>query len=228
MTSRKTIVVTLLSALGVIALFFIYPQRYHTGKNLSNIPAQAKALAATHDIETGDIIFQTSLSTQSKAIQQATNSIYSHCGIIFKQDNKLYVYEAVQPVKITPLDKWIARGEGGHFVIKRLKNAQAILTPAVLNNMQKTGAAFIGKNYDAYFEWADERIYCSELIWKIYNRATGLSIGQLQQLKDFNLSTPAVKQKLAERYGNNVPLDETVISPASIFNSNLLATVMSN
>ncbi len=87
--------------------------------------------------------------------------------------------------------------------------------------------AFTNKNYDAYFEWTDTRIYCSELVWKIYYRAAGIDVGQLQQLKDFNLNSLAVKQKLAERYGKNIPQNETVISPASIYNSNLLATVIS-
>jgi hypothetical protein len=52
-------------------------------------------------------------------------------------------------------------------------------------------------------------------------------VGQLQQLRDFDLSNPAVKAKLTERYGNNLPLNETVISPVSIFNSPELVTVLS-
>jgi len=37
-----------------------------------------------------------------------------------------------------------------------------------------------------------------------------------------------VKQKLAERYGDNIPDDELVISPASMFNSDQLITVFEN
>jgi hypothetical protein len=37
-----------------------------------------------------------------------------------------------------------------------------------------------------------------------------------------------VKKKMKERYGNKIPLNEIVISPASIFNSELLVTVKSN
>ena len=51
-------------------------------------------------------------------------------------------------------------------------------------------------------------------------------MGQLQQLRDFDLSNPAVQAKLRERYGRNLPLDETVISPVSIFNSPELVTVL--
>ena len=77
-----------------------------------------------------------------------------------------------------------------------------------------------------YFGWSDDRIYCSELIWKVYERGLGRKIGQLQQLRDFDLSNPAVQAKLHERYGNRLPLAETVISPVSIFNSPELVTVL--
>lgn len=178
-------------------------------------------------LKNGDIIFQTSQSAQSKAIQLATNSKYSHCGIVYKENGKFYVFEAIQPVKTTPLDKWIARGKDSHYVIKRLKNDK-ILTPENLRKMKAVGKTFAGKNYDLYFEWSNDRIYCSELIWKIYKEGTGIEIGKLQQLKDFDLTNPSVKQKLKERYGNSIPQNEKVISPAAIFESEVLYTVIEN
>ncbi|WP_265733451.1 YiiX/YebB-like N1pC/P60 family cysteine hydrolase [Acinetobacter sp. ANC 3832] len=53
--------------------------------------------------ETGDIIFQTSKSAQSVVIQKATHSPYSHMGMIVKKQGKLWVLEAIQPVKYTAL-----------------------------------------------------------------------------------------------------------------------------
>jgi uncharacterized protein YycO len=94
--------------------------------------------------------------------------------------------------------------------------------------MKQVGEEFRGKNYDLTFEWSDDKIYCSELIWKIYQRATGIEIGKLEKLSDFDLTSDAVKKKMKERYGNKIPLNEIVISPASIFNSELLVTVKSN
>ena len=177
------------------------------------------------EFQNGDIIFQTSQSTQSKAIQLATNSKYSHVGIIYNNNNKFFVYEAVQPVKLTPLDQWIDRGLNDHYVVKRLKNADNILTKEALAKMKKVGEQYKGKNYDIYFEWSDDKIYCSELVWKVYKEATGIEIGELEELSDFDLSHKAVKQKMKERYGDNIPLDEKVISPAAMFNSNKLITV---
>ena len=45
---------------------------------------------------------------------------------------------------------------------------------------------FEGKPYDLYFEWSDERIYCSELVWKMY-AALGVKLGTLQKLREFDL-----------------------------------------
>lgn len=176
----------------------------------------------------GDIIFQTSLSSQSKAIQIATKSPYSHMGIVYVKDNKAYVFEAARKVKLTPLDEWVRRGKNGKFVVKRVRNYKKILTRDVQNKMQIYGRKFEGKAYDLYFGWSDERIYCSELVWKIYESTTCLQIGTLQRLKDFDLSAPEVRKKLKERYGSNIPENETVISPQSMYSSELLETVYKN
>lgn len=196
----------------------------------SNAPKTPAAVTASQlgDLKNGDLIFQTSLSSQSKAVQLATKSKYSHCGIVYQEGSKFYVFEAVQPVKRTPLQQWIARGQGGKYVVKRLKNADQVLTPAVLKKMKQVGDQFNGKKYDLTFEWSDDKIYCSELIWKVYQRATGLEIGKLEKLGSFDLTSDVVKKKMKERYGNKVPLEEPVISPAAVFESEWLVTVKSN
>ena len=96
----------------------------------------------------------------------------------------------------------------------------------MLSSLKAAGQTLLGHNYDLYFGWSDDRIYCSELIWKVYERGLDRRLGQLQQLHDFDLSNPAVQVKLRERYGRNLPLAETVISPVSIFNSPELVTVL--
>jgi uncharacterized protein YcfL len=173
----------------------------------------------------GDIIFQTSQSEQSIAIQKATHSQYSHMGIVFLRNGSPYVYEAIKTVQYTPLRKWIDRGEGGQYVVKRLREADRILTSQAVKKLRQAGNKFEGKPYDSYFEWSDKRIYCSELVWKIYDRGLGIRVGKLQKVRDLDLSDPIVKNKIKERYGNKVPLEETVISPGEMFSYDLLVTV---
>jgi uncharacterized protein YycO len=173
----------------------------------------------------GDIIFHTSRSAQSLAIQKATGSRYSHMGIVYLEDGQPMVFEAVEPVKLTPLATWIARGVNGHYVVKRLADAETLLTPEALQRMLDIGKTFEDRHYDLAFEWSDDRIYCSELVWKIYQRALGIEVGQLRTISDFDLSDPLVQAKVRERYGGPPPADETVISPADIYASDLLVTV---
>jgi hypothetical protein len=173
----------------------------------------------------GDILFQTSGSGQSLAIQLATNSPYSHCGILLEKNGQLFVFEAIQPVKFTPIDKWIKRGDDHYYVLKRLIKADSILHTENINKMRKLALAFEGKDYDLPFEWSDEKLYCSELVYKMLQRTTGFEVGKLASLKDFDLNAPIVKRIMKERYGNTIPYDQQVISPVAIFNSPLLLTV---
>lgn len=223
---KKGIIILGIAGLLVMGGLYAKKRLYDTDHRTRYAGKEDKGFISKEEIKNGDLIFQTSLSAQSKAIQLATRSKYSHCGIIYSEKEKWYVYEAVQPVKMTPLDKWIARGEKGHYIIKRLKNASQVLTADVLRKMKQEGEKLKGKNYDLTFEWSDDRIYCSELIWKIYKRATGIAVGKLEKLSDFDLTNEAVRKKMKERYGNQFPMNEQVISPASIFNSNLLETVI--
>lgn len=213
-------------AIGVYFLICFGCSSPETDTTVANTDNTSTQINTSTDLRDGDIIFQTSTSGQSQAIQLATKSKYSHMGIVYNQNGKFFVFEAIQPVKMTLLADWVSRGENGHFVVKRLKNADLVLTPEKLSKMKSIGEKFQNKDYDLYFEWSDERIYCSELVWKIYKEATGIEIGELQKLSDFDLSSNIVKQKIEERYGNKIPLDEKVISPAAMFNSDKLITIL--
>ncbi|MET4073700.1 YiiX family permuted papain-like enzyme [Hymenobacter sp. UYCo722] len=212
-----------LTGLALVA----YPRLHH---HLLRFQSHRAATAVTAQIapqlRDGDLIFHTSQSAQSRAIQLATHSAWSHCGIVYRKGANWQVFEAVQPVKLTPLADWVARGQGGHFVTKRLRDAATVLTPTALARLKAAGQPMLGHNYDLYFGWSDDRIYCSELIWKVYERGLCRRLGQLQHLRDFDLSNAAVRAKLRERYSNHLPLNETVISPVSIFDSPELVAVL--
>lgn len=178
-------------------------------------------LDSTTDWQNGDIVFQDSESTQSKAIKLATKSNYSHCGIVMNLNDEWMVLEAVQPVRVTPIDEWIAQGTDGKYANKRLKDTD-ILTEKVGTKMWQVGESFLGKNYDVFFDWGDERLYCSELVWKIYERGAGIELGSRKKLKEYNLNSKEVKEQLKLRYGADVPLNREMISPQDIFESDLL------
>ena len=176
-------------------------------------------------VRDGDIIFHTSRSSQSEAVQRATASRYSHMGLVLYRAGAPYVLEAAATVRYTPLDQWIARGQGRHFVLKRLKAAATVLDSKTLGALREGARRLQGRPYDLTFEWSDERLYCSELVWKLYDRAAGVRIGELQKLREFQLSDPLVKAKLQQRYGSAIPLEEAVVSPSAMFASPLLETI---
>ncbi|MNT11109.1 hypothetical protein D3C72_1459720 [compost metagenome] len=182
------------------------------------------AVAASPGVQTGDLVFQQSRSAQSLAIQQATHSPYSHMGMIVTRQGQPYVLEAAARVAYTPLAQWAAQGERGHYVVKRLRDT-SLLTPQARERLAKAGAAYVGKPYDLVFAWSDEQIYCSELVWKIYQRTLGVKVGALAPLKSFDLTSPAVQAKMRERYGSNIPWEEPIISPAAMYESDQLVTV---
>jgi len=181
-------------------------------------------LVTATDYETGDLIFQQSRSAQSLAIQEATRSRYSHMGMIVLRDGEAFVLEAADKVRYRPLAQWIARGENGHYVVKRLREEMA-LDAAAQRQLVAAADGFLGKPYDLLFAWSDEAIYCSELVWKSYQRSLKIEIGALQRLREFDLQSPVVQAKMRERYGEHIPLDERVISPGAMFDSEYLVVV---
>jgi hypothetical protein len=190
------------------------------------LAGSSSSFAAAPTLADGDLIFQTSTSAQSVAIQQATASRWSHMGVIVHRHGQAYVLEAEATVRYTTLASWIVRGEGAHYAVRRLRKPAAIRTAAAEAALHHQAADMLGRRYDSAFEWSDQRLYCSELAWKLYRNAYGITLAPTSRLRDFKLDQPLVRAKLQERYQGKPPLDEPVIAPDAIFRSPLLTTVM--
>jgi hypothetical protein len=210
----------LVAALLVTGLVFLAQGRLRAGNG-----GEREVDPSGYAPENGDLIFQISTSAQSQAVREVTGSPYGHMGIVYLDAGRPLVFEASATVKTTPLDAWIERGERNHVVVKRLRDAPALLTPAALQRMLEVGGELRGKPYDSCFAWSDTAIYCSELVWKIYDRALGIQIGDLEHMADFDLDTPSVRQIMAKRPECGFAPEETVISPVAMFESELLETV---
>ena len=140
----------------------------------------------------------------------------------YHKNGKAWVLEAVQPVKYTALQQWIDRGVERHYVVKRFKTN---LTVQQKQHLIKNAEQYLGQPYDLYFEWDNRALYCSEIVWKAYHDALGIELAPLSKLRQFNLSSSEVKQLMQQRYGQNIPLNETVIAPQAIFASTALIEV---
>lgn len=172
----------------------------------------------------GDIVFSGSPHGQGEAIIAATGSKYTHCGIVFLDERgRICVLEAVQPVRITPIRDFMKRDSGKVFAVKRLRTP---VTPDAYRKARQWAVRQVGKDYDPRFLWDDKNLYCSELVWKIYQKA-GVRLCEPKRFRDYRLDRPEVKRIIAERFGSadRLPKDEQVVAPSDIAESELLLAV---
>ncbi len=160
------------------------------------------------EFQNGDVVLQASRSQRSALIRKASQSPYSHTGIVEVAKDGVYVIEAVQPVSRTPLVTWAKRGEGGTVTVLRAKDLSAADGKRVVAAAKK----LLGKPYDAKYRWDDERIYCSELVVKAFAKGAARSVGKQEQVKDLALS--AEELQLAASLG--VTAEQTLVTPGSL------------
>lgn len=169
---------------------------------------------AHQTLKVGDIIFHKSQSKQSKAIKEASQSEWTHVGILVLQNNEWYVSEAIGPVVSTKLQDFINRGKDKEYKIYRFKYFDVIsMEDKLLEAIEKQNKA-----YDIYFEISDESTYCSELVYKAMLEVTGHELGTVQQFKDLKLNGPQVKALIKRRLtdkGRTLDPEEPIITPAS-------------
>ncbi len=170
----------------------------------------------------GDLYFQ-SLPRNAvvNAIEGASESPYSHCGILVRKGDRWFVLEAIGPVRETPLAKWINQSRDRHYDVFRLGAKHAGHIP----NFIKATRKYMGRAYDIRYRMDDEKIYCSELIFKGYRDATGEQLGKLVKFGDLKWvrHTPVI---LAIE--GSIPLNRIMITPRHLSEANQLEKVFSS
>jgi uncharacterized protein YycO len=176
----------------------------------------------------GDIILQSSFGNQSDLISIVTQSPFTHCGIILNQNGNLSVIEANGSVRLVPFKDWVTNGKDSKYVVMRFKNLPDMNSKENVSRSKMATQKFLNKPYDSKFMWSDDKIYCSELVWKLYMEGAGLEICPLKKLKDYDLTDASVQTELKKRYGNDIPLEEPMVAPADIASSDKLTMIFSN
>ena len=199
-----------LTILGIIIIVIALPFMQIVKETLT---AQTGAVG---EVREGDVIFQTSQSEQSPLIQIGTRSKISHCGIIVMRGGKPYVLETLRTLVLTPLDKFIVRGEEGKYWIKRSKK----------ENIKIRYSNYLGKRYDLAFKFDNGRYYCSELVYDIYKKQLGIELAEPRQVKDYLIlftdRLPKIKRAMKRR---GISKKQYAIAPVDIFNSGHLESV---
>jgi len=172
----------------------------------------------------GDVIFSKTKGTQAIAVEAATESPWTHVAVIFIRNGKPMVLEAIQPVQIISLKSYLDRG-GPKAVhcYKRLKDTSLIKGDG-MSKATIWAKKHVGKDYDGRFQWSDNTLYCSELVWKVYSQCADIKLCRIRKVKEYNLQHPKVKKLIQDRFGSikRLNLEEKVVAPSDIYNSELL------
>jgi hypothetical protein len=160
--------------------------------------------------QTGDLLFQSLPHNEViDAIEGASGSPFSHCGIVVYVDGDWKVLEAVGPVKETPLAQWISQGRGSKFAVRRLKLKFRVHIPKMIEGAR----VYMGRPYDIQYELDDAKIYCSELIYKGWLHATQKPLGKLVKLGDLKWQA---HESVIRRIAGGLPLDRPMITPRDL------------
>lgn len=169
-------------------------------------------------VQAGDVVFHRSRSAQSRVIEEVTGSPWTHVGVVFEREGALWVLEAVQPVKWTLLTEWVRRGRASELAIRRPREA---LSADALDALRRSGERFLGRPYDARFEWDERRIYCSELVWLMFEDALGLRLSEPQRWRELTFSR-AARRLARRRLGRLPPPESLIVTPVALFESAML------
>lgn len=166
----------------------------------------------------GDIVFRGTTSM----VAELTLSKWTHCGILIKENGKWMVYEAIGPVKKTPLCEWKRHDKPCFFRVMRHKQP---LTSAQLNQIRRRCDSLSGRRYDHAYRWSDDKQYCSELVWKAYH-AAGIDLSTPRKASTF-LSFKLLPDKTINRIvkKKGISLNEPMVPPSDLVHSKYLKRV---
>jgi hypothetical protein len=169
-------------------------------------------------LQSGDLVLQVSRSAQAEAIRAATGSEWTHVGLVEVTPEGTFVIEAEGAVVRTPWRTFRWRGEEGRYLVLR---PTGVGREARLHAVAAAKRR-LGTPYDAAFGWGDDALYCSELVVKAWAEA-GLTLGRRERLGDLRLA--GLEARLRERFGERLPLDRQVVTPASLARERALTVV---
>jgi len=170
----------------------------------------------------GDIIFQSlPHGDLVDAIEGITRSPFSHCGVVLRNEkNQWVVFESIYNVHETPLFLWELRGRGGNFAAYRLDSKYTSLVPI----FKKDLLSYAGRPYDfAYDMTKEESVYCSDVVYLAFEKASGEKMGTLEKLRD--LEWKPYEQFIESEQEGKLPLDRVMITPASLARASQLHEV---
>lgn len=140
----------------------------------------------TPPLKEGDLVFQDlDCGPLCDAIEAVTEGYqgrdFSHVAIIIKENKRLRAIEAIgSEVRTISIDSLFLRAPlKNKYLIMRLNDEYQYLAKDISKNSLK----YIGKKYDDRFIMNNDSLYCSELVYEVYNSSIkGEKIFHLQEM----------------------------------------------
>ena len=157
------------------------------------------------DLQDGDVVFIESQSSQSPYIKVGTMSKWTHCGVVVNTPQGLKVLEASKTVRLTPFANFIGSAKNENWTIKRPK--QKLPEPISYSK-------YLGMPYDLEFKFNNGKMYCSELVWLIY-QDQGIELCKPRKVSSFIFTRiPRVKKLMLKRH---ISMDQTAVAPVDLY-----------
>jgi hypothetical protein len=197
---------------------------------LSNLDA----ISQTPKIEfkEGDLVFQDlDCGPLCDAIEAVTEGYkgrdFSHVAIIIKENNRLRAIEAIgTEVRTLSIDSLFLRTPSKNkYLVMRLNDDYQYLS----KNISKKSLQYIGKKYDDRFIMNNDSLYCSELVYEVFNASfKNEAIFHLQEMTYKEPGTNKFFQAWIEYYkslNSSIPEGLPGINPGLISRSAYLHIV---
>ena len=183
-------------------------------------------------LQTGDLILRHSEGFSSDIFKGASKreNLYSHAGITIRNsDGTVDVYHMLGGVENPNFN--LKKDSVQAFVSPTFAKAFAIyhydLTDEERIHIDSLVRYYYKSNlqFDMDFDLkSDKKMYCSELVWKIY-KEMGINLCEPKTFSNYNISSPEVQKAIKQRYGTTFNMDEQVVAPVDIYESSLVKTV---
>jgi hypothetical protein len=167
----------------------------------------------------GDLLFVSCDGPLCHVIEGVTQSPFSHVGMVSGTGADATVIEAFGPVGEVPLQVFLERSSG-NFTLMRWVGEPATR----ISDIEAAMRSFAGRPYDSHYQLDDERIYCSELVYKAVLKVTGIEAAPLRKLGDMNY---APYEDFIRRKEGTLPLERQMITPADLQRSPFLLLIHS-
>ena len=159
------------------------------------------------DLQDGDVVFIESQSSQSPYIKVGTMSKWTHCGVVVNTPQGLKVLEASKTVRLTPFAKFIGSAKNDNWTVKRPD--QKLEKPISYSK-------YLGMPYDLEFKFNNGKMYCSELVWLVY-QDQDIELCKPRKVSSFLMTRiPKVKKLMQKRH---ISMDQMAVAPVDLYKS---------